>query len=125
MGRDKSEPSFDEDKDFGEIWSQVVLQYEKKVTKRKLESGITFKLPNHLRKSAYATLSQLLGVLRTSYELATSKKEVLKTMMGILLFNSDARVADSLELMESRTKDSTNASAYQILVDVRGFAEYL
>ncbi|KAF2622483.1 hypothetical protein BU25DRAFT_377630 [Macroventuria anomochaeta] len=83
------------------------------------------RLPNHLRKPAYDILSQFLGVLRSSYSLATSRRERLKTMVGVLLFNSDAGVAESLNLMEMRIKDFTNAQVDQILVDVKGLARYL
>ena len=83
------------------------------------------RLPNHLRKPAYAILSQFLGVLRSSYILATSKKERFKTMVGIVLFNSDAGVEESLDLMELRIKEFTNAQVDQILVDVQGLARYL
>ena len=83
------------------------------------------RLPNHLRKPAYAILSQFLGVLQSSYSLATSKRERIKTMVGVLLFNSDAGVAESLSLMESQIQDFTNAQVDQILVDVKGLARYL
>lgn len=83
------------------------------------------KLPQHLRKPAYNILSDFLGVLASSYNLATSKRERFKTMVNVVLFNSDAGVAASLGLMEQRVQDFTNASVDQILVDVKGLALYL
>jgi hypothetical protein len=83
------------------------------------------KLPHHLRKPAYNILSNFLGILASSYNLATSKKERWKTMVGVVLFNSDAGVAASLGLMEQRIQDFTNASVDQILADVKGLALYL
>lgn len=83
------------------------------------------KLPHHLRKPAYSILSDFLGVLASSYSLATSKKERWKTMVGVVLFNSDAGVAASLSLMEQRIQDFTDASVDQILADVKGLALYL
>lgn len=83
------------------------------------------RLPNHLRKPAYAILSHFLDVLQSSYNLATSKRERMKTMVGVLLFNSDAGVAESLNAMKTQIQDFTNAQVDQILVDVRGLARYL
>lgn len=83
------------------------------------------RLPRNLRESAYGMLTLFLGVLQNSYELATSKRERFKTMMGIVLFNDDRGVAQSLELMELRIKDFTNASVDEILLDVKGLAHYL
>lgn len=83
------------------------------------------RLPRNLREPAYSMLTLFLGVLQNSYELATSKRERFKTMMGIVLFNDDRGVAQSLELLELRIKDFTNASIQEILFDVKGLALYL
>lgn len=83
------------------------------------------KLPHHLRKPAYNILSDFLGILASSYSLAISKKERWKTMVGVVLFNSDAGVAASLSLMEQRVQDFTDASVDQILAEVKGLALYL
>lgn len=83
------------------------------------------RLPHHLRKPAYGILSDFLEVLASSYSLATSKKERWKTMVGVVLFNSDAGVAASLSRMEQRVQDFTHASVDQILVEVKGLAKYL
>lgn len=82
-------------------------------------------LPHHLRKPAYDILSDFLGVLASSHSLATSKKERFKTMVGVVLFNSDAGVAASLSRMEQRVQDFTDASVDQILANVKGLARYL
>ncbi|KAF3041136.1 hypothetical protein E8E12_008366 [Didymella heteroderae] len=83
------------------------------------------RLPRNLREPAYGMLTLFLGVLQNSYELATSKRERFKTMMGIVLFNDDRGVAQSLELLELRIKDFTNASIQEILFDVKGLALHL
>jgi hypothetical protein len=83
------------------------------------------RLPKHLRKDAYDILTHFLGVLASSYALATSKRERWKLMVGVVLFNSDAGVATSLSLMEERIADFTNASIDQIAADVKGLALYL
>jgi hypothetical protein len=82
-------------------------------------------LPRHLRKPAYEILSQFLGVLRSSYKLATSKKERAKTMAGIALFNSNDKVAESLKLMEQHIEEFTRSEVDDILLDVRGLAKHL
>jgi hypothetical protein len=83
------------------------------------------RLPRNLREPAYGMLTLFLGVLQNSYQLATSKRERLKTMMNIVLFNDDRGVAQSLELLELRIKDFTNASIQEILFDVKGLALHL
>ncbi|KAF1358278.1 hypothetical protein EJ07DRAFT_179983 [Lizonia empirigonia] len=83
------------------------------------------RLPRDLRGPAYGMLKLFLGVLQNSYELATSKRERFKTMMGIVLFNDDRGVSQSLELLELRIKEFTNASIQEILIDVKGLAHYL
>lgn len=83
------------------------------------------RLPRNLREPAYGMLTLFLSVLQNSYELATSKRERFKTMMGIVLFNDDRGVAQSLELLELRIKDFTNASIQEILFDVKGLALHL
>jgi hypothetical protein len=82
-------------------------------------------LPRLLRKPAYEILSQFLGVLRSSYKLATSKRERFKTMAGIVLFNSDDKVAESLQLMEDRIGEFTRAEVDVILLGVKGLARHL
>ncbi|RMZ72447.1 Tetratricopeptide-like helical [Pyrenophora seminiperda CCB06] len=82
-------------------------------------------LPRLLRKPAYEILSQFLGVLRSSYKLATSTRERVKSMAGIVLFNSNDKVAESLKLMESRIEDFTRAEVDDILLGVKGLARYL
>jgi hypothetical protein len=82
-------------------------------------------LPHHLRKPAYDILSDFLGVLASSYSLANSKKERFKTMVGVVLFNTDAGVAASLSRMEQHVQDFTDASVDQILANVKGLARYL
>ncbi|KAI4948494.1 hypothetical protein J4E91_005918 [Alternaria rosae] len=82
-------------------------------------------LPRPLRKSAYEILSQFLGVLRSSYKLATSTRERMKSMAGIILFNSNDAVAESLQLMENHIQEFTRAEADVILVGVRGLAKHL
>ncbi|KAG9192790.1 hypothetical protein G6011_11524 [Alternaria panax] len=82
-------------------------------------------LPRLLRKPAYDILSQFLGVLRASYKLATSTTKRLKAMAGVLLFNSNDQVAESLKLMENHIKDFTRAEVDDILLGVRGVARHL
>ncbi|KAJ4376598.1 hypothetical protein N0V86_006712 [Didymella sp. IMI 355093] len=83
------------------------------------------RLPRNLREPAYGMLTLFLGVLQNSYQLATSKRERFKIMMNIVLFNDDGGVAQSLELLELRIKDFTNASIQEILFDVKGLALHL
>jgi hypothetical protein len=78
-----------------------------------------------LRKPAYEILSQFLSVLRSSYTLATSRKERCKRWAGIVLFNSDDEVAESLQLMEDRIGEFTKAEIDNILLDVKGLARHL
>lgn len=59
------------------------------------------------------------------YSLATSKKEMFKTIVGVVLFNLDAGVAASLSRIEQRVQDFTDASVNQILANVKGLAHYL
>ncbi|KAG9197466.1 hypothetical protein G6514_001534 [Epicoccum nigrum] len=82
-------------------------------------------LPLNLRKPAYDILVLFLDVLRSSYELVTSKREKCKVIMKIVLFNDDSGVASALGLMEQRIRDFTNASVDEILLDVKGPAHYL
>lgn len=82
-------------------------------------------LPRLLRKPAYDILSQFLGVLQSSYKLATSTRERVKAMAGIILFNSNDQVAESLKLMEDHIKDFTRAEVDDILLGVRGLAKHL
>jgi hypothetical protein len=82
-------------------------------------------LPRLLRKPAYEILSQFLGVLRSSYKLATSTRERVKSMAGIVLFNSNDQVAESLKLMESHIEDFTRAEVDVILLGVKGLARHL
>ncbi|KAI4916179.1 hypothetical protein J4E85_010267 [Alternaria conjuncta] len=82
-------------------------------------------LPRPLRRPAYEILSQFLGVLRSSYKLATSTRERMKSMAGIILFNSNDAVAESLQLMENHIQEFTRAEADVILVGVRGLAKHL
>jgi hypothetical protein len=82
-------------------------------------------LPRLLRKPAYEILSQFLSVLRSSYKLTTSKKERVKSMAGIVLFNSNDKVAESLKLMEDHIKEFTRAEVDDILLGVRGLAKHL
>ncbi|KAI4666203.1 uncharacterized protein J4E88_010498 [Alternaria novae-zelandiae] len=82
-------------------------------------------LPRPLRRSAYEILSQFLGVLRSSYKLATSTRERMKSMAGMILFNSNDAVAESLQLMENHIQEFTRAEADVILVGVRGLAKHL
>jgi hypothetical protein len=82
-------------------------------------------LPHLLRKPAYEILSQFLGVLQSSYKLATSTRERIKSMAGIVLFNSNDQVAESLKLMESHIEDFTRAEVDVILSGVRGLARHL
>ena len=82
-------------------------------------------LPRPLRRPAYEILSQFLSVLRSSYKLATSTRERMKSMAGIILFNSNDAVAESLQLMESHIQEFTRAEADVILVGVRGLAKHL
>jgi hypothetical protein len=82
-------------------------------------------LPRLLRKPAYEILSQFLGVLRTSYKLATSTRERVKSMAGIVLFNSNDKVAESLKLMENHIEEFTRAEVDDILLGVRGLAKHL
>ncbi|KAL1604075.1 hypothetical protein SLS60_005667 [Paraconiothyrium brasiliense] len=82
-------------------------------------------LPRHLRKPAYEILSQFLSVLRSSYKLATSTRERVKSMAGIVLFNSNDKVAESLKLMENHIEEFTKAEVDDILLGVRGLAKHL
>lgn len=82
-------------------------------------------LPRSIRKPAFAILSHFLDILKSSYKLATSKREKLKVIVDIVLFSGDAGVQESLTLMESLVTDFTNAQIDQILVDVKGLARYL
>lgn len=82
-------------------------------------------LPRDLRKPAYDILSLFLRVLQSSYKLANSKREHLKAMAKVILFNSDEQVAVSLTLMEGLIKDFTMAEIDEILSDVRGVARHL
>jgi len=81
-------------------------------------------LPRVLRRPAYNILSQFLGVLRSSYKLATSKKERWNKWAGIVLFNSDD-MAESLKLMEDQIQEFTKAEVDDILLDVKGLAKHL
>jgi hypothetical protein len=82
-------------------------------------------LPRLLRKPAYEILSQFLGVLRSSYKLATSTRERVKSIAGIILFNSNDKVAESLKLMERHIEEFTRAEVDDILLGVRGLAKHL
>ncbi|KAL1799853.1 hypothetical protein ACET3X_000195 [Alternaria dauci] len=82
-------------------------------------------LPRILRKPAYDILSHFLGVLRSSYKLATSTRERVKAMAGIMLFNSNEQVAESLKLMEDHITEFTRAEVDDILLSVRGLAKHL
>jgi hypothetical protein len=82
-------------------------------------------LPRLLRKPAYEILSQFLGVLRSSYKLATSTRERVKSMAGMVLFNSDDKVAESLKLMENHIEEFTRAEVDEILLGVKGLAKHL
>jgi len=82
-------------------------------------------LPHLLRKPAYEILSQFLGVLQSSYKLATSTRERLKSMAGIVLFNSNDKVAESLKLMGNHIQEFTRAEVDDILLGVRGLAKHL
>jgi hypothetical protein len=82
-------------------------------------------LPRPLRRPAYEILSQFLGVLRSSYKLATSTRERMKSMAGIILFNSNDTVAESLKLMEDHIQEFTRAEVDDILLGVRGLAKHL
>ncbi|KAI4706158.1 hypothetical protein J4E89_009212 [Alternaria sp. Ai002NY15] len=82
-------------------------------------------LPPVLRRPAYSILSQFLGILRSSYELATSTKARWKTMAGIVLFNSNDMVAESLRMMEDQIQEFTRAEVDDILLDVKGLAKHL
>ena len=82
-------------------------------------------LPRLLRKPAYKILSQFLGVLRSSYKLATSKRERLKCMTEVVRFNSNDAVAESLKLMENHIREFTRAEVDDILMGVRGLAKHL
>ncbi|KAI4649313.1 hypothetical protein J4E93_003629 [Alternaria ventricosa] len=81
-------------------------------------------LPRVLRRPAYNILSQFLSVLRSSYKLATSKKERWNRWAGIVLFNSDD-MAESLKLMEDQIQEFTKAEVDDILFDVKGLAKHL
>ncbi|KAH7393086.1 hypothetical protein BKA66DRAFT_567805 [Pyrenochaeta sp. MPI-SDFR-AT-0127] len=82
-------------------------------------------LPKSIRRPAFSILSHFLEILKSSYKLATSKKEKFKVMVDIVLFSGDAGVQESLALMESLVADFTHAQVDQILVDVKGLARYL
>jgi hypothetical protein len=82
-------------------------------------------LPRLLRKPAYEILSQFLDVLRSSYKLATSTRERVKSMAGVALFNSNDKVAESLKLMEDHIGEFTRAEVDDILLGVRGLAKHL
>ncbi|KAF2440182.1 hypothetical protein P171DRAFT_396407 [Karstenula rhodostoma CBS 690.94] len=83
------------------------------------------RLPSHLRRPAYDILSHFINVLKSSYKLATSKREKFKLVLEIVLFSGDAGVQGSLDLLERKVQDFTNVQIDQILVDVKGLARYL
>ncbi|KAH7402204.1 hypothetical protein DE146DRAFT_652708 [Phaeosphaeria sp. MPI-PUGE-AT-0046c] len=82
-------------------------------------------LQAEFRRPAYEILACFLQVLQKSRKFASSKREKAKVMFGILLFNSDAGISESLGSMESQISNFTSAEVDSILTDVKGIARYL
>jgi len=104
--------------------SSAFLRRLVNVMEQKVGEGGNY-LPRVLRRPAYNILSQFLGVLLSSYKLASSKKERWNKWAGIVLFNSDDMVAESLKLMEDQIQEFTRAEVDDILLDVKGIIKHL
>ena len=89
----------------------------------KRQSGVPF--DTRLRKSTYKVIAHFLTALGHSQKLATSKRQKIKTVFKIVLFNDDSGVKDSLARMETLVRDLTDTKVSVILQDVQGLARYV
>lgn len=86
-------------------------------------SGTPF--DTRLRKSTYQVIAHFFTALGRSHSLATSKRQKVKTVFKIVLFNDDAGVKDSLARMETLVRDLTDTKVSVILQDLQGLARYV
>lgn len=89
----------------------------------KRRSGVPFDI--RLRKSTYQVIAHFFTALGHSHKLATSKRQKIKTVFNIVLFNDDAGVKESLSRMEALVRDLTDTKVSVILQDVQGLARYV
>lgn len=89
----------------------------------KRQSGVAFDI--RLRKSTYAVIAHFFTALGHSHKLATSKRQKVKTVFKLVLFNDDSGVKDSLGRMETLVRDLTDTKVSVILQDVQGLARYI
>ena len=89
----------------------------------KKEAGMPF--DSRLRKSTYKILAHFLNVVGNSHKLATSKRQKMKTVFKIVLFNDDAGVSANLTRMETLVRDLTDTKVSVILQDVQGLARFI
>lgn len=82
------------------------------------------RLPKGLRKQAYGILFHFLEVLASSQNLVKSKAERWKVTLGIVLFNEDDSVAESLERLEWLVEQFTKAQIDEIQRDLKGLARW-